>query len=235
MRTAHILVSDQDRNARTQASRELRLAGHEVSDVGDLDSTLSELNSASFDLLMLDITAERSRAIGMLRDLKLSQRLAPVRVVMTSGHHHDAATVLRSGADDFLGKPYNIEELIARVDLSLSRHPVLGHGDGLMRAGALCIDDTSHQVTVNGTPIKMSPREYQLLRFFAGNPSRVYSREQLLGFVWRQAQNLGPRTVDVHIRRLRSLLEPHRCAHYVETVRGAGYRFDADIVTKPSH
>ncbi|MFK7888950.1 MAG: winged helix-turn-helix domain-containing protein [Gammaproteobacteria bacterium] len=234
MPTTSILVSDQDRLARTEASTELRRMGYSVSDVSDLDSTLSELNNAAFDLLMLDMTADRTRALKMLRDLKSSRRVAPVRVLMTSGRCRDAARVLRSGADDFLPKPYALDELMARIDLSLQRNPILGPSNSRIKAGRLSIDHAYFQVTVDEAPLKIPPREYQLLRFFAGNPGRVHSREQLLACVWRQAHEVGARTVDVYVRRLRRLLEPHRCDHYVATVRGVGYRFCAEGVTKMS-
>lgn len=242
MHASSILVSDTDRNALAEASRELRLAGHDVADAADIDSALSQLSHRPFDLLMLDITAERSRALRILKDLKSSRRLAPVRILLTSGNSADAARALRNGADDFLGKPYSLEELIARVELSLSRRPVRGPAVTTLRAGRIVIDEASHRVTIDSQVIEPAPREYQLLRFFAGNPDRVYSREQLLAFVWRGAQTIGERTVDVHVRRLRALLEPFGCADYVHTVRGAGYRFEPEVGhlmtsadTKPSH
>ena len=242
MQASSILVSDTDRNARAEASRELRLAGHHVADASDIDSALNQLSDRPFDLLMLDMSADRGRALRLLRDLKSSRRLAPLRVLLTSGNGADAARALRNGADDFLGKPYSLEELIARVERSLSRRPVKGPADQTLRAGRITIDEASHRVLVDDRVIDPAPREYQLLRFFAGNPDRVYSREQLLAFVWQGAQDLGVRTVDVHIRRLRALLEPVGCADYVKTVRGAGYRFEPEVgqsmtsaVTKPSH
>lgn len=243
MPDSSILVSDADRNARDEASRELRLAGYEVEDVGDIDAVLAHLNQRPYDLLMLDISVERTRALRLLHDLKASNRLGPLRIVTTSGDLRDAASALRAGADDFLGKPYRIEELLARIELSLSRNPVAPSDASLLRAGRITIDDASHRVTVDNVLLEPAPREYQLLRFFAGNPHRVYSRDQLLGFVWRRARHLGERTVDVHVRRLRALLEPFGCEDYVKTVRGSGYRFDPDsvpmgpdsTVTKQSH
>lgn len=235
MPTAEILLLDQDENTRSETGRELRLAGHSVDEAHDLDGALRALNTATYDLLLLDTTAERSRAMRLIHDLKSSQRLTPVRILGTSGHKHDVAPALRAGADDFLAKPWTAEELVARTELAMRRTPVPAPGAQVLRAGVLSIDEASHRVTVAGEPLKTSPREYQLLRFFAGNPNRVYSREQLLGFVWRHSRQLGARTVDVHVRRLRGLLEPHGCQHYLETVRGAGYRFEPRRVTKPSH
>ena len=247
MPASSILVSDADSQSRAEAGRELRLAGHEVFNVADFEGTLEELNARPFDLLMLDMTADRMRALTLLRDIKSSRRLSPLRIVATSGDSRDAADALRAGADDFLSKPFRIEEMLARVELTLSRAPVSAQQETLLRAGRITIDDASHRVTVDDVLLDPAPREYQLLRFFAGNPNRVYSRDQLLGFVWRRARDLGERTVDVHVRRLRALLEPFGCEDYVKTVRGAGYRFDPSTnfdrgtgasgraVTKQSH
>lgn len=243
MPASSILVSDSDNNARDDVSRELRLAGHDVAGVGNIDGVLDRLNRRPYDLLLLDVTLERARGLTLLHDLKSTRRFGPLRVVMTSGDMRDAASTLRAGADDFLGKPYRLEELLARVELSLSRHPVVPPDAALLRAGRITIDDASHRVTVDDVLLDPAPREYQLLRFFAGNPNRVYSRDELLGFVWRRSNRLGERTVDVHVRRLRALLEPFDCQDYVKTVRGAGYRFDPEArppvadpsVTKQSH
>jgi len=94
-----------------------------------------------------------------------------------------------------------------------------------LEAGAVAIDRVSHRVTVRGVSISLSPCEYRLLTFFLRNQERLYSRKQLLAFVWGPEQAVNERTVDVHIRRLRRLLEPFGCQNYIQTIRHGGYRF----------
>lgn len=94
-----------------------------------------------------------------------------------------------------------------------------------IRAGGISVDTAGHRVIVDGDYVTLAPREYRLLLFFLGNQDRVFSRKQLLVHVWDRDASVGPRTVDVHVRRLRSVLEPYGCDRYLQTVRGTGYRF----------
>jgi len=140
----------------------------------------------------------------------------------------DVASALESGADDFIGKPLNIPEFIARVDACLSR-PAKSFHSRAVSAGGVTIDNVSHRATADGTSLSLAPREYRLLLFMITNQDRVFSRRQLLVYVWDRDTSVGPRTVDVHIRRLRSLLEPFGYDTYVQTVRGSGYRFSLRV------
>jgi len=121
---------------------------------------------------------------------------------------------------------YSVDEGPCSVDEHGA--PVGGQGDqnaDLINAGGICIDIPAHRVTVDDRFLALTPREYRLLLFFAKNQDRVFSRKQLLANVWDRDASIGVRTVDVHIRRLRSILEPHQCDDYLQTVRGSGYRF----------
>ena len=136
----------------------------------------------------------------------------------------DVVTALESGADDFVGKPYSMPELVARVSACL-RRPASTHSSDELRAGGIVVDNIGHRVFVDGDSLTLAPREYRLLVFLIANRDRVFSRHQLLIHVWDRNVNVGVRTVDVHIRRIRSLLEPYGYDRYLQTVRGSGYRF----------
>jgi two-component system phosphate regulon response regulator PhoB len=152
-----------------------------------------------------------------------------MRVMMTSDRSNpdDVVLALESGADDFIGKPIDIPELRARVGACLRRPANILHTEEIA-AGGIRIDNLGQRVAVDETYVSLAPREYRLLLFLISHRDRVFSRKQLLVHVWDREATVGPRTVDVHVRRLRSILEPFGYERYLQTVRGSGYRFSVD-------
>lgn len=225
MLTTSIFVVDRDPVWCDRFAHQLRHAGHLVSTQDSTRNVLDTLAANRSDLLLLDWSGIEAEHV--LREIKASDRYLPVRVIVTDDglDAHAAVDALHCGADDFFAKTNSIEELVARVTLALKRQCVRGSDVNLTRAGRICIDHAARRVTVDGEYVELAPREFHLLHFFAGNVDRLYSRAQLLSFVWQRPEGLGERTVDVHVRRLRRILEPFGCDDYVETVRGAGYRF----------
>ena len=127
-----------------------------------------------------------------------------------------------------VGKPTNMPQLLARVEDSLSSQTIAEENQ-LVSAGGITIDNVGHRVSVEDNYLSLAPREYRLLLFLLTHQDRVFSREQLLANVWARESSVGPRTVDVHIRRLRSVLEPFGKEGFIQTVRGSGYRFSLSI------
>jgi two-component system phosphate regulon response regulator PhoB len=136
---------------------------------------------------------------------------------------YDKVAGLEGGADDYVTKPFAPRELIARIQAVLRRSQSVN--DEILRAGALELDAAGHRVVADGAEIRLGPTEYRLLRFLMAHPDRVYSRTQLLDRVWGANVYVEERTVDVHVRRLRKALAEHGADAYIQTVRGAGYRF----------
>jgi len=132
---------------------------------------------------------------------------------------------LDGGADDYITKPFSPRELLSRINAVLRR--AAPPADEPLVAGELQLDPVSHRVFAGEREIRLGPTEYRLLKFLMENADRVYSRAQLLDFVWGQNVYIEERTVDVHVRRLRKVLEDYKVEHYIQTVRGAGYRFSA--------
>jgi len=167
--------------------------------------------------------------IELLNDVRRSDDLKRMRVLMTSEQNgsDDVVAALKSGADDFVRKPIHMPELVARVGACLQRPANLSDSESIS-AGGISIDNVGHRVMVEGRYVYLAPREYRLLLFMLSHPDRVFSRKQLLVHVWDRDAAVGPRTVDVHIRRLRSVLEPYGYERYLQTVRGTGYRFSLD-------
>ncbi len=229
MTLASILVVDPDAASRGQMASELRELGHDVSESEDAGSALQFVRRKRPDLMVCDFTLPDLAGVELLSDVRSSDELRTIRVLMTS-HRRDSDDVARafeSGADDFIQKPVNLHELRARVGACLKRPASLGCAEEI-EAGGIAIDNVSHRVVVDGTYVSLAPREYRLLLFLLSNQDRVFSRKQLLVHVWDRDATVGPRTVDVHVRRLRSLLEPFGYDRYLQTVRGSGYRFSLE-------
>lgn len=229
MALASILVVDGDSESRQQIVTSLRDLGHEVSESESAGAALRAVRLARPDLMVCDCQLPDLAGVELLSDLRRSGEYRAMRVLMTSanGQADDAVAALDSGADDVIGKPLYLPEFLARVNACLRRPANYAHSD-IHTAGGITIDDIGHRVLVDGSSVSLAPREYRLLQFLLKNPDRVFSRKQLLAHVWDRDTLVGPRTVDVHMRRLRSLLEAYGYDRYLQTVRGSGYRFSLD-------
>ena len=129
------------------------------------------------------------------------------------------------GADDYVKKPFSTKELVSRINAVLRRLSDPSASKDVVSAGKITIDSDQHRVLIDGNDVECSPTEFRLLRFLLSHPDRVFARDQLLDNVWGDQVYVEDRTVDVHIRRVRKVLEPYQCDDYINTVRGVGYRF----------
>lgn len=229
MSLASILLVDPDAELRASIAAGLRELGHNVSESESAVSALRHIRSNRPDLMICDFALPDLSGVELLKDVRSNEQLGSIRVLITSGRKgsDDVMKALESGADDFIDKPLDMLELRARVSACLRRPASPGCSDRLT-AGGIAIDNVSRRVSVDGVYVSLAPREYRLLHFLLFNRDRVFSRRQLLVHVWEQDSSVGPRTVDVHVRRLRSVLEPHGYERYLQTVRGSGYRFSLD-------
>ena len=229
MDPASILVVDNDSDCRGDVARHLRELGHEVSEAETASQAVREVRETLPDLMVLESLLPDVHGLEVLQDVRRSDRLRALRVLMTSKtpQSRDVVRSLEYGADDFVAKPFVMEELIARIGACLRRPASAGLGN-VIAAGDIIVDRSGQRVTVSGKPVSLAPREYRLMNFLVANRDRVYTRSQLLLYVWDRDATVGPRTVDVHVRRLRKILEPHGLAHYIQTVRGSGYRFSME-------
>jgi two-component system phosphate regulon response regulator PhoB len=140
---------------------------------------------------------------------------------------YDKVAGLEGGADDYITKPFAPRELVARIQAVLRR--ARADDSDRIAAGILELDNAGHRVSANGSEIKLGPTEYRLLHFLMAHPDRVYGRTQLLDRVWGANVYVEERTVDVHVRRLRKALAAAGADDYIQTVRGAGYRFSTRL------
>ncbi len=221
-----ILIVDDEAAIREMVCFSLQRNGFEVSEAADSHSALIRLADDIPDLILLDWMLPDVSGVDLARRLRkdTNHRETPIIMLTARGEEDDKIRGLESGADDYITKPFSPGELIARIKAVLRRTtPALN--DEVLHGGELEIDLQSHRVSANGKAVELGPTEYRLLQFFMSHPERVYSRSQLLDQVWGNNVYIGDRTVDVHIRRLRKVLEPSGLEHLIQTVRGSGYRF----------
>lgn len=202
-------------------------AGFEARVVRDGQQALQLLRREVPDLLVLDLMLPGMDGLELCRRLRSepATRALPIIMVTAKGEEADRVVGLELGADDYLVKPFSPRELVARLRAMLRRREPPALETERLVAGELTLDHGRHEVTRHGKPIPLSSMEFKLLAFLLANRGRAFSREQLLDRVWGQDRFVEPRTVDVHIRRLREKVEadPKRPI-LIQTVRGLGYR-----------
>jgi two-component system phosphate regulon response regulator PhoB len=203
----------------------LARAGYETLEAADCRSARQLLADERPDLALIDWMLPDMSGLELTRMLKRDNENADLAVIMLTARsdEHDKVSGLEGGADDYVTKPFSPRELIARIQAVLRRS---GSADAeTLCAGVLELDPASHRVSIKGKEIPLGPTEYRLLKFLMSHPDRVYSRTQLLDRVWGANVYVEERTVDVHVRRLRKALSRGGADRYIQTVRGAGYRF----------
>jgi phosphate regulon transcriptional regulator PhoB len=208
----------------------LEKEGHEVLKAYDGERAMQIVRSKAPDLLILDLMLPGIQGLEVCKRLRQDPETASIPIIMLTakGAEIDKIVGLEVGADDYITKPFSVKELLARIKAVLRRSEArraAGQAEVFEFKG-LHIDFKSYEVTVNGKRVDLSPTEFRLLKFLSRNPGRVYSREQILDRVWGDEAFVEPRTVDVHIRRLRARIEHDESSpDYIVTVRGAGYKF----------
>jgi two-component system phosphate regulon response regulator PhoB len=230
MTPKHILIVEDERPIREMIAFGLKRAGFEVREAEDSRAARSALADRRPDLILVDWMLPDTSGLELTRSLKRERETRDLPIIMLTARAAEADKVagLDGGADDYLTKPFSPRELLARVHALLRRTAGQDESEAVSH-GALALDRAGHRVSAAGRPVPLGPTEYRLLEFFMLHPDRVYSREQLLDRVWGGNVYVEERTIDVHIRRLRKALEGHDCDQYVQTVRGAGYRFSARV------
>ncbi len=221
-----VLIVEDETAIREMIAFSVRRAGFEAREATDSTSARREIADRTPDLILLDWMLPDVSGIELARALRrdASTREIPIIMLTARADEEDKVRGLNSGADDYITKPFSSRELIARVNAVLRR----AHPEGAeerLEAGKLALNVASHRVSAGGTSVNLGPTEFRLLRFLMARPERVFSREQLLDRVWGGTVYVEERTVDVHIRRLRKALEASGTDSYIQTIRGAGYRF----------
>lgn len=225
-----ILIVDDEASIRDMVAMTLELNGFDCIQAADATEAHSIIVDKRPDLVLLDWMMPGISGIELSRRLRRDRATKEIPVIMITAKGEESNKIegLETGADDYVTKPFSTKELMARIKAVLRRAQSNEEG-GLLKYEGLELDSQAHRISADGKPIKLGPTEYRLLQFFMSHPDRAYSREQLLDLVWGGNVYIDDRTVDVHIRRLRKALNDFGYDRYIQTVRGTGYRFSANL------
>ena len=202
--------------------------GYEAQVLGGAKGTLQALENSKPDLILLDVMLPEVDGFELCRQIRQSPVLSrtPVLFLTARSDEVDRVLGLEIGGDDYMTKPFSPRELIARVKAHLRREEMDAE-PGVAEIGPFRLDRTAHRVFLEGRELALTSTEFNLLEFFLTHRGRAYSRTQLLEAVWGEQRYVTPRTVDVHVRRLREQIEEQPDSpRYLTTVRGFGYRFE---------
>jgi phosphate regulon transcriptional regulator PhoB len=212
-------------------------AGFEVRSFSRGKTGLEDLQRNPTDLIILDIMLPDLDGFDVCRRLRSHERLKTIPVIFLTakGEEIDRVLGLEIGGDDYVVKPFSPRELVARAKAVMRRQERAAESQELVQAGDVRLDSRTQEVSVQGRQVELSTLEFKLLLFLASNPRRIFSRDRLLDEVWGRDRFVTPRTVDVHMRRLREKIEARADKPlYLQTVRGAGYRFSGKPMDEPA-
>ena len=223
-----ILVIDDEPAIRDMLQIALDAAGFKVGLAEDAKQAYPIIIDTPPDLILLDWMMPGTSGIELLRRLRRDEINVPVIMLTAKVEEASKISGLDSGADDYIAKPFSPRELVSRVKAILRRTSEESMKEVIF-AGALKLNQLNRRVNIGDTLVSLGPTEYKLLQFFLTHQDRVYTRDQILDNVWGRNVYLDERTVDVHIRRLRKAISIAGHENYVQTVRGAGYRFSIQL------
>jgi phosphate regulon transcriptional regulator PhoB len=224
--TTRILVVDDESDLVELVTYNLAREGFRVSSAPDGEEALDKMKKGDFNLIILDRMLPDIQGTELCRIIRDNPKTAflPIIMLTAKGEVADKVQGLETGADDYMTKPFSPRELIARVHALLRRAAGRAAQEDIITLGNLRIDRERYIVIKNKAPLNLSSTEFKLLLYLVERRGRVFSRDQLLDAVWREATFVEPRTVDVHIRRLRTQIEDDPSnPMYIKTRRGVGY------------
>jgi phosphate regulon transcriptional regulator PhoB len=230
-----ILVVEDEKDIRELVRFHLEHEGYVVREADSGETALRQIAAERPALVVLDLMLPGTDGLEVCRRVRSAEgtRALPIIMLTARAEEVDRVLGLELGADDYITKPFSPRELVARVKAVLRR----SHGEDVppphevFERGRLRVDFDTYEIFLDGQPANLSLREFELLKFFLQHPYRVYDRLQLLDLVWGQDVHVEPRTVDVHIRRLRKRIERNDASpELIVTVRGVGYKFNPDAL-----
>lgn len=224
-----VLVVEDEQSLREPLVYILQREGFEVLEAADGPSALIEWQNGSPDLILLDLMLPGMSGVDVCREIRTRSNV-PIIMVTAKDSEVDKVVGLEIGADDYVVKPYSTRELLARIKAVLRRGAVPDSNEtrSVLEAGPVRLDTERHAVTVNGQPVTLPLKEFELLEYLMDNTNRVLTRGQIIDRVWGSNYYGDTKTLDVHVKRIRSKIEPDPAnPKFIMTVRGLGYKFEA--------
>ena len=222
---AKILIVEDEKSINNLIKLNLELVGHPCLQAFDGNTALELTANGRFDLAILDVMLPGTNGIEICKNIrKLSN--VPIIMLTAKGEFSDRITGLEAGADDYVCKPFDPNELVARIKAVLRRTESIETVSGVIEYENISLDITNYKLMVKGEDVEAPPKEIELLYHLASNPNKVFTRDQLLNKVWGFGFYGDTRTVDVHVKRLREKLEGVSDKWELRTVWGVGYKFE---------
>jgi len=225
MEPVKILVVDDEPNIRDLLASGLRFAGFSVLAVGNGTDAVVAAEKGNPDLILLDVMLPDMSGFSVTKKLRSMNILAPVLFLTARDEVEDKITGLTVGGDDYMTKPFSLDEIIARINAILRRTKQASVEKSIIEVGEVRIDEDAHEVFVNDEAIELSPTEYKLLRYLMENANRVLSKSQILDHVWEYDFNGEMGIVESYVSYLRKKLDPLTSEPVLQTKRGHGYMF----------
>lgn len=223
MAKTKVLVVDDETNIRDLLSTSLRFAGFEVQTAANGAQALTLVQENEPDIILLDVMLPDMNGFSITKKLRSSQIQIPILFLTARDETEDKITGLTVGGDDYLTKPFSLDEVVARIQAILRRTKAIDAEPSVIDAGAISINQDAHEVLVEGKPVELSPTEYKLLRFLVINADRVLTKSQILDHVWEYDFNGDMGIVESYVSYLRKKLDPISSRPLIQTKRGVGY------------
>lgn len=218
-----LLIVEDDPDLRRQLARGLNDRGYAVEEASDGEEALYLGREFAYDLAIVDLGLPKLSGIELIRQWRGAARNFPILILTARGDWQDKVEGLEAGADDYLVKPFQFEELVARLNALLRR--AAGHARPQLGFGPLTLDTTARTVCIDATPVKLTSYEYRTLEYLVLNAGKTVSKAELTEHLYHQDFDRDSNVLEVFIRRLRQKLDPQQTLQPIETVRGLGYRF----------
>jgi two-component system OmpR family response regulator len=223
MAKTRVLIVDDEPNIRDLLATSLRFAGYEIQTAANGAQAVAAVTESEPDIILLDVMLPDMNGFSVTKKLRASGIQAPILFLTARDDVEDKITGLTVGGDDYLTKPFSLDEVVARIQAILRRTKTADAESAVIDAGAVVINQDAHEVTIEGKPVDLSPTEYKLLRFLVMNPDRVLTKAQILDHVWEYDFNGDMGIVESYVSYLRKKLDPISSRPLIQTKRGVGY------------
>ena len=225
MENVKVLIVDDEPNIRDLLSTSLRFAGFSVHAVGNGADAVNAAEKGAPDIILLDVMLPDMNGFSVTKKLRSMGINAPVLFLTARDETADKVTGLTVGGDDYMTKPFSLDEIVARINAILRRTKQVETEESVLEVGEIKINQDAHEVFANGQAVDLSPTEYKLLRFLISNPTRVLTKAQILDHVWEYDFNGEMGIVESYVSYLRKKLDPITSEPLIQTKRGVGYMY----------